>query len=513
MLIQPARRLVSWRLPIRNLHMAGGASRAAGVALALLLGLTAVAAAAQPKNIILMISDGQGYNHVEATDLYNNAAASYESFPVQYGVSTYPLNASLAPTGGEVPQFSYNPAAYWSNFSYPLTGWTDSAAAATAMASGVKSYNSSINWDNDPATTGKALTGIFEIAKAKGKATGVVTSVEWSHATPAAFGAHNISRNNYAGIANEMLTSGKLDVIMGAGNPAFTDNGAAYASTITNTRAQYVGGLATWNALTSAHDSSTTYQGFTPIFSKTEFDNLANNIGTLPAKVVGTAQVNTTLQQARSGDAQVVNFANFNTNVPSAATMATAALNVLDQNPNGFFCMMETGGAVDWAAGQKGRTIEEETGFNNSVDAVLSWLAATGHDADTLLIVTADHETGQLWGNDAAYLVPGAAAGYNNLNPNLTGSSVLGNMLFSNGGGHTNALVPLYATGPGSELFAQYATGTDSVRGAYISNTDIFNVMNTAAVPEPAALALLSMGLLLAMRRARIPPRPAKLTV
>ena len=51
--------------------------------------------------------------------------------------------------------------------------------------------------------------------------------VEWSHATPAGFVAHNVSRNNYAAIAQEMIDSSATDVIMGAGNPDFDDNGAA----------------------------------------------------------------------------------------------------------------------------------------------------------------------------------------------------------------------------------------------------------------------------------------------
>jgi hypothetical protein len=56
-------------------------------------------------------------------------------------------------------------------------------------------------------------------------------------------------------------------------------------------------------------------------------------------------------------------------------------------------------------------------------------------------------------------------------------------------GDRTNSLVPLFATGPGSELFAQYATQTDSGRGAYINNTDVFRVMN--AVPEPSTVVML----------------------
>jgi alkaline phosphatase len=487
--------LASWRLRVRGLRLANGVLRIVLLVAAMVVGITAMARAVEtPKNIILMISDGQGYNHVQAAEQYTGAPAVYESFGVKYGVSTYPLNYSSTPTGGHVAVGSYSSTSYWSSRSYPITGWTDSAAAATAMSTGVKSYNQSIDWDNDPAGTGTALKSIFEIARDNGKATGTISTVEWSHATPAAFGTHSANRLNYAQMANDMLGSGKVDVIMGAGNPDYNGNGVYIGPA--NTGAQYVGGVSTWNMLKTANTNHTTYNGFTPIFTKTEFENLANGIGPIPDKVVGTAQVSTTLQQARSGDGSVVNFNSFNTNVPSAATLAKAALNVLDQNPNGFFCMMETGGAVDWAAGtQKGRTIEEQVEFNNSVSAVQNWLTTTGHDKDTLLIVTADHETGFLWGSDAAFHIPGAATGYNNLDPSKTGDNVLGDMKFGiSGGGHTNSLVPLFATGPGSELFAQYATNTDGVRGAYINNTDIFRVMSVMSVPEPSAIMMLLIG-------------------
>ena len=73
---------------------------------------------------------------------------------------------------------------------------TDSAAAATAMVTGRKTYNGAINWANDD----EPMFGesIAEIAKAKGKATGVITTVYWCDATPAAFGgAHNVNRGNH----------------------------------------------------------------------------------------------------------------------------------------------------------------------------------------------------------------------------------------------------------------------------------------------------------------------------
>ncbi len=79
--------------------------------------------------------------------------------------------------------------------------------------------------------------------------------------------------------------------------------------------------------------------------------------------------------------------------------MTKAALNVLDDDPNGFFIMIE-GGAVDWAAhaNQSGRLIEEMNDFNKSIEAVIRWIDTNSNWNETLVIITADHETGHLTG-------------------------------------------------------------------------------------------------------------------
>ncbi len=79
--------------------------------------------------------------------------------------------------------------------------------------------------------------------------------------------------------------------------------------------------------------------------------------------------------------------------------MTKGALNVLDNDPDGFFLMVE-GGAVDWAnhANQLGRLIEEQNDFNNAVDEAIVWIKANGGFEKNLLIVTGDHECGYLTG-------------------------------------------------------------------------------------------------------------------
>jgi alkaline phosphatase len=82
--------------------------------------------------------------------------------------------------------------------------------------------------------------------------------------------------------------------------------------------------------------------------------------------------------------------------------MTSAAINVLDNNPDGFFLMIE-GGAADWAshANQSGRVIEEQIAFEKAIETVIEWVNKNSTWDDTLLIVTSDHETGYITGPDS----------------------------------------------------------------------------------------------------------------
>jgi alkaline phosphatase len=275
--------------------------------------------------------------------------------------------------------------------------------------------------------------------------------------------AHNISRNNYAAIANEMLGSG-LSVIMGAGNPEFDDNGLPATKD-----PKYVGGATTWAALKDPSDGSLDH--WTLIQTREAFQALAT--GETPARVVGVAQVYTTLQQARTnGDGKANPFAvPFTPTVPTLVEMTRAALNVLDNDPDGFVLMIE-GGAVDWAAhaNQSGRLIEEQIDFDNTVEAVMTWVKVNSNWGETLLIVTGDHETGYLTGPMPDPANPTWTPVVNN------GAGVLPGMQW-NFGEHTNQLIPFYAKGDGARLFKQAADLRDPVRGPYIDNTDIAQVI------------------------------------
>ena len=238
--------------------------------------------------------------------------------------------------------------------------------------------------------------------------------------------------------------------------------------------------------------------------------------GDTPKRVFGLAKVNTTLQYSRSTqalakrafneeaytdqlvldpvaakaayedieDVMTLPYADPETeNVPTLEEMTRAALNVLDNDEDGFFLHVE-GGAVDWAGhgNWMGRMIEEQTDFNNAVNAVIEWVEANSSWDETLLIVTGDHETGMLTGPDARednqYFKPVT----NN------GIGVLPTGMFHSDD-HSNQLIPLYAKGAYSNMFRSYETMTDPIHGKYIDNTDVFSVMKSALLGDETAVA------------------------
>jgi len=414
-------------------------------------------------NIILMISDGAGFNTFDCASFYQYGTLGkqvYDNFPIRLGCTTYSVGKNGVPIG-------YNHKKAWSDFEY-LRNATDSPAASTALNTGVKTINGRICIDKD----GNKLTTLAQIADSKGKSTGVVTTVQFSHATPAAAWAHNISRYNYEEIAKEMIYQSGLDVIMGCGHPRYDNNGKLQPKDKRNFK--YCGTTAVYNDLVT----ESTNQGWTFFDSKTDFEFLANDPNANFRRVIGLAQAVETLQYKRTGKRP----GNLNKNVPTLPTMTIAAINILSKDEDGFFLMIEAG-AVDWANHNNNlmRMIEEQIEFNRTIETVVEWIERNSSWEQTLLIITADHETGQLWGPDA---------GYERKNPydlpKNNGQGIIPATKYFHGG-HTNVLVPLYAKGKGSELFEKLIDGIDPVAakkwnfsGKYVDNTDVFEVMKAA---------------------------------
>lgn len=417
------------------------------------------------KNVIIMISDGCGANQIMATDYFTNGQAGtqvYQAFPVRYYVSTY--SAGKIETDDD-DRYTYDPATIWNSFDELKSRVTDSAAASTAMATGTKTYNGAIGVDQNL----NALRNISEDFEELGKSTGVITSVELSHATPAGFVTHHPDRRAYLEIANQMIRESATDVIMGTGNPLYNDSGEQ-RNTIGEDDYAFVGGRETWQALGAGSlgndaDGDGNTDKWQLIETKEEFADLQT--GDVPNRVIGVPQVYSSLQYNRSGDVNADPFVvPMIETIPSLAMMTRGALNVLDNDQDGFFLLVE-GGAIDWAASnnQSGRMIEEETDFNLAAAAVCDWVEANSSWSETLVIVTSDHETGYLTGT------PGV---YDEVKNN--GQGVMPTMVW-NSTDHTNQLVPIFAKGPGADLFEKYAVGSDPVRGAYLDNTDIHKVI------------------------------------
>ena len=461
----------------------------------ILMNLTSTAVQAA-KNIILLISDGCGYYHVDAASIYQYGEAgtqAYEHFPVLFAMVT---SMVIVDSLSNVIEMDYDPDQAWHSFEYVKKNYTDSAASATAMSTGVKTYNGAIGVDPKR----RPLRHITDFAEELGKSTGVVTSVQWSHATAAGFVAHNESRHSYLAIAVEMILDSSCEVIMGCGHPLFDCDGHS-----TNApEYKYVGSANVWNGLVNGAanfdidgdgaidrvlqdvDNDSEPDPWTLIQIRSDFQWLMS--GPTPKRVLGIPQVHSTLQYnrtvAKNEELQQTEETPYSTpftkTVPTLEEMTRAALNVLDNNPDGFFLMVE-GGAVDWAAHghNNARLIEEQIDFNRSVDAVIQWTEANSNWDETLVIVTGDHETGYLTG-------PGSGLRAND--PHAEPSPPVWHPLVNNGAGnlpgmewhsgsHTNSLIPLYAKGNGSEFFRKYIIGIDPVYGPYVDNTAVAKVM------------------------------------
>lgn len=275
---------------------------------------------------------------------------------------------------------------------------TDSAAGATAFACGQKTYNGAIGVDAEK----KSLTTILEIAEQQGRATGLVATCSITHATPASFIAHQPSRSMDEAIAADFLKT-DIDVFIGGGRKFFASRSD---------------GLNLIDSL------------------KARKYTIANNIAEVQnAKGGKLAAFLAEEQQAKFSEGRGDEL------VKSTET----ALNILNQNKKGMFLMIE-GSQIDWGghANDLQYLVSEMIDFDHAIGKVLDFAQK---DGNTLVIITADHETGGLSINDG----------------DMTTGRIEG--LFTTGS-HTGIMIPVFAFGPGSEKFS----------GIY-DNTAIFHKM------------------------------------
>jgi len=286
--------------------------------------------------------------------------------------------------------------------------YPDSAATMTAMATGHKTYNGSINIDPQ----GRRLTTIAHLAQRRGWAVGTVTSVPFDHATPAACYANNVSRGDYQDLARDMLGLRSishprnplpgLDVVLGSGygvnkqsepaqgrnfvpgNRYLTDagrkaidvrHGGRYTVAV-RTAGQY-GGKVLLDAARQAASSGTRLFGL-----------FGTPAGHLPFQ---TANGDYKPAPGRGHYVEVYSKADVSEN-PTLAQMTSAALLVLSRNRKGFWLMVEAGD-VDWANHKD--NLDDSIGAVNSGDrafqTIVDWVEKNSNWQESLVIVTADH--------------------------------------------------------------------------------------------------------------------------
>lgn len=276
---------------------------------------------------------------------------------------------------------------------------TDSAAGATAFSCGCKTQNGVIG---ETARKKRCLT-ILESAEQHGLATGIVVSCSVTHATPAAFVAHVDSRADMEAIATSFLDT-DVDLVIGGGLKYFNerklDNRNLYNELV---KKGYQASSFTEKKLT-------------------ELTFLPDQ----PLIWFGAREEPTSVADGRDW-------------LPFAAEMAPRFLK--QRSDKGFFMMLE-GSQIDWAchANEGARAVQEMLDFDAAVGKILDFARM---DGETLVIITADHETGGM------ALEQGSAADTLELAFNTSA--------------HTATLVPVFAYGPGSEMF-----------GGIMDNTDIY---------------------------------------
>jgi len=323
---------------------------------------------------------------------------------------------------------------------------TDSAAAGTSIATGVKVNNGVISLATPG--DGSELPTMLEIFKAQGKSTGLVTTTEITHATPATFAAHEPSRNDRFDIGQDYLNQTRPNVLFGGGGVGL-------------------------HRLQVIADSN-----YTLVETRTELDALDTNNEPYVAGLFGVNHLPYEYDYNQNTD-------NGYDTLPHLSEMTGVALDLLDNDPDGFFLMVE-GGRIDHAGHNSnssnltrktGRNIFETVEFANTIQTVLDWANLNDPGlANTLIIVTADHETGGLMvteTNPMAGTLPAVVWG---------------------GASHTGVNVPLAAIGANSGLIS-----------GVMDNTDLLSVvLAPVTIPEPSTMIMATLGgmaLLLRNRR------------
>lgn len=293
-----------------------------------------------PKYVFLFIGDGMSYPQIQSASYYLGANAS------NGGVQTQELNFMEFPVAGSAQTFD------------STSFCPDSASTATSIATGYKTYSGTINMDT--TFTQSYETIAEKLKEQKGYKIGIVSSVNLNHATPAAFYAHQKSRNSYYEIGQELVDSG-FDYFAGGAllKPTGDDN---------NQESLYT--------MAEKH-------GYNVVNNQTEAEALqpADGKTIIIAETLADADAMSYAMDAESDEWQLADY-------------VEKGIEMLDGN-QGFFMMVE-GGKIDWAchANDAGATINDTVAMSKAVEKAIEFY--NQHPNETLILVTGDHETGGL---------------------------------------------------------------------------------------------------------------------
>lgn len=256
----------------------------------------------------------------------------------------------------------------------PKSVITDSAAAATAWATGEKTYNGAISVDVD----GNKLATLGQQAKANGKATGLVTTAQVTDASPAAFFSSTANRSAQDEIARQYLEVSKPDVILGGGEDWWLPKGTPGAFPDKPAEDPGEGSLGSKGNLISKAKN----KGYSYVTSAAALDKAKGS------KLLGLFANEELFQQRPEGQGDVYSP------VVDLPTMTGKALDTLSKNKKGFFLMVEEEGTDEFAHSNNGaRVLQSMQQLDRTVALARAYVAT---HPDTLLVVTGDHETGGL---------------------------------------------------------------------------------------------------------------------
>lgn len=298
--------------------------------------LGACAHSEKPKNHIMYIVDGMGPAHLTGARLFKggpDARLAMESMPFTGVVRTASTNDFV----------------------------TDSAASATAYASGVRTYNRSIGMSDaklEASGESQKLGSLLKKAKEAGKSVGLVTSARITHATPAAYYAHVPHRKMEQEIANQLLAA-QVDVIIGGGAEFF--------------RPKSKGG-----DRTDERDLFAEFQQAGYAVARTDAELFSLQKDKRPVMAILQDDHLPYDFERKEGQKELKDYVDF-------------AIEKLSQNPKGYFLLIEAG-RVDHAS----HTNHARLAFGDMLAVDRSLESSLKHQSDTLIVVTADHETGGL---------------------------------------------------------------------------------------------------------------------